>query len=281
MTRRKTNEEYIKELYKKHKGLIISLEEYKTSKIKILHSCRVCEHTWSALPDNIISKSSGCPKCAGNAKRSIDSYRKELYDLKGDSYTCLSIEYKGSDTPIEHKHNICGYIYNVAPYKILKEKTNCPKCAGNQPRSQETYVSLIKDMEFELIGVYTSGKTKTIHKHKICGYEWEVIPENIIYGQGCPNCARSPSTNVYCVYLQDLDLYKIGITNDVNRRLDELGYSNRLIWVESYDSEFKARNREKILLDKVKDFMYNSGMLKSGNTETFRLDKEWKYYGNL
>ena len=218
-------------------------------------------------------------------KKTIESYKHDLLNIRGPDYVCTSLSFINVGTPIAHKHK-CGYEWAVTPSHLLYDKTNCPKCAGTLTKTHQEYLEQIKNKDFIVLETYISGKVKILHKHIVCGYEWSIRPENIIYGQSCPNCIREASNLVYLIKILDIEnLYKIGITNNITRRQKELGVLNELLWVETYDTEEEARHREKILLDKVKDSMYNSGVLKSGNTETFIIEdiewlqKEWKYYG--
>lgn len=59
---------------------------------------------------------------------------------------------------------------------------------------KQKFISRLKELkndEYELIGDYTTVRTKTVFKHKLCGYEWETVPHNLMNAKGtlgCPNC---------------------------------------------------------------------------------------------
>ena len=42
----------------------------------------------------------------------------------------------------------------------------------------------------EVIGQYVGARIKIKHRCKICGYEWETMPNCILNGGGCPECAK-------------------------------------------------------------------------------------------
>jgi hypothetical protein len=42
--------------------------------------------------------------------------------------------------------------------------------------------------EFEILDRYVSNKTRIKVRHKICGYEWEPLPMNLMKDAGCPVC---------------------------------------------------------------------------------------------
>lgn len=49
----------------------------------------------------------------------------------------------------------------------------------------------MKAPDYECLGEYVGSKVKTLHRHKICGYEWDVIPNRLLTGGGCPHCKKN------------------------------------------------------------------------------------------
>ena len=174
-------------------------------------------------------------------------------------------KYKGALTKILHRNTKCGHEWSCTPNSILKG-TNCPTCSKNRKITLEEYKKYAADRGFAITD-YKSTKVKLRHTH-VCGYVWEVAPEKIRMGRSCPGCStRAKSTNVYLIYFPSLELYKVGMSSDVNRRISKLGIPCNLIWIESYATEEEARLREKEVLSKVE--LFDTGLLKDGNTETF------------
>ena len=58
----KSHNDFIKELQNINDNIIV-LGEYINSKEGILCKCKECDYEWSPIPDNLLSKHSGCPKC--------------------------------------------------------------------------------------------------------------------------------------------------------------------------------------------------------------------------
>ena len=54
-----------------------------------------------------------------------DYFVKCVYELVGDEYIFLE-EYKYSTIPLKVRHNKCGHIYYVAPYKFVSRGSRCP-----------------------------------------------------------------------------------------------------------------------------------------------------------
>lgn len=76
----KTTQYYTEEL----SNTVECLDEYINNKTPILHKCTICNNTWYANPNNILSKESGCPICAklaqsSKAENELVSFIKENY----------------------------------------------------------------------------------------------------------------------------------------------------------------------------------------------------------
>ena len=59
-------------------------------------------------------------------------------------------------------------------------------------KTHEEYVSDLSKVNpnIEIIGKYTKSKDKTSHRCKIDGFVWDVRPDQLLYGYGCPLCAK-------------------------------------------------------------------------------------------
>lgn len=75
------------------------------------------------------------------------------------------------------------------------------------------------------------------------------------------------SNIVYVVYFPGHFLYKVGITNNVERRIKEFGQSCVILKTEKCETPQEAAKLERHLLKSVT--LINTGYLNSGNTETF------------
>lgn len=52
--------------------------------------CMICNYSWKSRVDNVINKNSGCPKCAGNIKLSIEQIQQRL-DKRKDQLKVLMV----------------------------------------------------------------------------------------------------------------------------------------------------------------------------------------------
>lgn len=136
MAKRKTHEEFVKELNKVHgEGTYIPLEKYVNIRTKILVRHNKCGYEWSVIPYNLL-RGRGCPIC-GVEKSKIkqsktrEQFLQEIKEMYGDEYIILG-EYINANTKIKIRHNCekCHYHqYEVTPSNLL-QGNGCPVCSG-------------------------------------------------------------------------------------------------------------------------------------------------------
>lgn len=124
--RRMTPKEFEDKLKKISNGKIKALEKYKNSRTKIKFKCLECNHEWSSLPNNILSKRSSCPNCYGNIKKTTEQFKQEVYNIVKDEYTVIG-EYQGTNKKLLIRHNSCGNEWMITPSKFLLGR-RCPLC---------------------------------------------------------------------------------------------------------------------------------------------------------
>ena len=141
------------------------------------------------------------------------------------------------------------------------------------------YNEEIRAKGYICLSKYINRGTAILHKHILCGYEWKATPNDLLCSKTfCPNCSKSaykdhlPGT-LYFVNTS-IGVYKLGITNKTAReRLssDWNKFSMKVEWEITSDNGGLIRKTEKSLLQKYKNNLVNTGMLKSGNTETLNI----------
>lgn len=77
------------------------------------------------------------------------------------------------------------------------------KLSNSKTKTNEKFLSQLGN-EYEALEPYKGSHTKMKIRHKICGYEWEVMPYNKLYNSGCPACSCNASGNSR----QEDDLYE-------------------------------------------------------------------------
>ena len=130
MTRRKTHDEYVKEVSSINQNIEV-VGEYVNAKTKILHMCKIDGYEWYALPNSIIH-GHGCPKCSGKFKKTQDEYVQSVFEINQN--IDVIGKYVNNKTSILHKCKVDGYEWYAKPYNILNGR-GCPKC--NKSRGEK------------------------------------------------------------------------------------------------------------------------------------------------
>ena len=106
--------------------------------------------------------------------------------------------YVNSGTKIKCKCLICNTIWNPYPRDILREH-GCPTCShkrggSRRRKGHDDFISELAKVSPDIIveGKYCNSKTKVACRCKKCGYVWNPIPNSLLSGKGCPNCAGRP-----------------------------------------------------------------------------------------
>ena len=89
--RKKSNKQFKYEVNKLVGDEYTVLGEYINSDIKIKMKHNKCGYLYTIEPTNFL-QGTRCAKCAGNAKKTTEEFKKEVYELVGDEYT-VSVSY--------------------------------------------------------------------------------------------------------------------------------------------------------------------------------------------
>jgi hypothetical protein len=191
MPRRKTNEEFIKEVFDLVGSEYKFIEEYRNSntKITVLHIS--CDREYSVTPANFLS-GYRCPHCSKEKREvSYDELKKRVIEIHGDIYDFLS-EYRKLDVHIEIRHKHCGYSWETLPSSLIdkrKKEVVCPNCNDRIKITTEELRNRINRTtdEYELIGEYTSKKKIVLHHHK-CNEKFTANAHDFLRNPRCPVC---------------------------------------------------------------------------------------------
>lgn len=241
--KRKTHEQFIKEVYDLVGDEYTILGQYVNNKTKILirHNCEECEkYEFYMTPDAFVNKGSRCRKCS-NRSASLKNSKpheqavREIMKVLGDEYEVLS-KYKNSNTKLKIKHNACGNIYEATFHTILKGR-GCPKCRQEQKfkiktKSHEDFIRKVKEKfgdEFEILEEYKGRRVPIKIQHKTCGHTRSVTPDVFMRSVvGCPKCAieyrsqkRITKFNVFLEQLKDIYGDEIYIYEDTYKDMNK------------------------------------------------------------
>lgn len=190
MSKRKTDKEFRTEIDKIFNGNVELLSDYTGNKNKVLVRFKDCGHTQEKIPTKLLS-GQGCGLCRGKAiskSKTAKDFESKLKSKNID--VTLLEEYKGVKTKIKVKNNKCNHTYSVAPSNLLSG-SGCPICHGF--RDTKMFKDLINQKypnEYLVKGEYINNRIPILVQHK-CGYEWNVIPKDLIRDIRCPKCITS------------------------------------------------------------------------------------------
>lgn len=102
------------------------LTEYENNrkKITVRHKCG---NIYKTTPNNLLSKKSGCPICAGNKKKTLEDFKRQVFELENGEYEVCG-EYFGTNSKILMYHNECKNYYETTPKHFIQGK-RCTVCA--------------------------------------------------------------------------------------------------------------------------------------------------------
>jgi hypothetical protein len=184
-----------------------------TTKVKIICS----EHgTFEQSPSNHtnIKRSSGCPKCVGKLKTTIDII-KDFVNIHNDKYDYSKVDYINGKTKVtiicpEHGD------FKQRPSDHITGK-GCKKCSGVYRPSNEEYITMCKNIHGDKYDYSLTYYVNNRIKVKIMCPEhgvFEQTPSNHTHSkhpQGCPNCngTLKPSTNSFVYKIKSIygDIY--------------------------------------------------------------------------
>lgn len=205
MPKKKTNEEFLKEIKTLYGESIEVLGEYDGNKKKILVKHTDCGHVELKAPVKMLFGKQGCGKCRGKAisKAKTKDTKKYKEDLLKNGITDIVVigEYTGVKNKILVKNKKCNHEYYANAGNILKG-SGCPICHGM--KNTKTFKKEIYSKypgEYDVLGEYVNNRTKIRVRHK-CGFEWDVVPKDLLRDIRCPKCISSKGELFVSDYLE-------------------------------------------------------------------------------
>lgn len=193
MTKKKTHEEFLAEVFELVGDEYRVIGRYTTTHSKVEIKCNTCNHVFSIQPSSFLS-GTRCPQCAikrrkEKNKKTHKQFVKEVFELVGDEYTVIG-RYVNLKLKLAMKHNTCKHVWETIPSNFLKGH-GCNKCANNIKKSHEQYVQEVYGKvgeEYTVVGNYVNSFTKIDIRHNTCGKTNSIFPPNILKGSRCRHC---------------------------------------------------------------------------------------------
>ncbi len=189
MPKKKTHDEYIKEVYNVFGDEYTILGEYVNSNTKIKIKHNVCGNEYKQIAGSILTGRK-CPYCFGTHKKTTQQFKDELEKLRPNEFDVLG-EYVNAHIPILVKHKVCDSKYEIAPHSLLRGSC-CRYCSHTYIRTEEDFKNELKTIagdEYNLISPFVNMGTKVVLRHNVCGSEWSIKPTYFTScGGRCPKC---------------------------------------------------------------------------------------------
>nr|DAJ39017.1 MAG TPA: restriction enzyme [Caudoviricetes sp.] len=133
MSRKKTHQEFIKEMQIKHPNLTI-LSEYYNAHTRIKYKCNKCGLVWNATASKL-SLGRGCPQCAGNKLKSHNEFITQVKKINPN--IDVTSQYVSTSRKVSFKCKVCGYEWLTRPGSILRGK-GCYWCGKKNMGQKRT-----------------------------------------------------------------------------------------------------------------------------------------------
>lgn len=221
-----------------------SLVKYVRSADKVTIVCKT-HGPWDQTANSHIM-GNGCPRCfndnvRGKSRALEESVVFEEILAANPNILLDRAKYKTSNDKMVVGCSVHGY-WEAYPSNLLRGH-GCLKCAGKALKTTKEFIEEARQTHGTRYSYekteYTGADNKLIVTCKVHGDFLQPAKKHSS-GQGCPECAGKVFGVLYLLKLSD-NVYKIGITNNLNKRLGEikLGLPSQysLELVDSWDIE--------------------------------------------
>ena len=275
------------------KGNILVLGKYVNTKTKIEVECKKCSYIWLSNPYTLL-KGHGCPKCAGNLKKTKEDVEKEICSLVGNEYSIIG-DYVNTHTKVLFRHNSCGNEFLMSPKAFITQRQRCPnerykKSSNTNSEKQGKPTiknALLKDIctkeNYEIIKGYNRASEKLELLHKECGEILRIRPYSFIeLGNRCRCKSRSKGEEVINSWLTTNNfIFKEQYTFDKCRGKEKklpfdfavFDKNNNLLFLIEYDGtqHFSAKFGEESFKAQQKNDDLKNTFCKDNNISLIRI----------
>lgn len=189
--KRKTHEEFLKEVYNQVGEEYTVKDIYININKHLLMRHEICGYEWEVTPANFLRNKSRCPLCNGKIKVTTTKFIKKLEDKYFGNVKLIS-DFTGLKNNITVKFIDCGHEHTTKAVNFLYKSNNgCNICNTNAKKTTEQFkqevFQLVND-EYTVLGEYNGSHIKILIRHNICNHEYNVDPAEFLSGKRCPKC---------------------------------------------------------------------------------------------
>ena len=216
--KKKRDQEKRKRCKEKGYRLIFIYTEYKNDRLPFEEDCHVFEASlgnsnWIETKSCVVNILQEFGVNPNNnqweiiRKKAIESSRRKTHEEYVSELLSINPDikvignYVDSSTKIEHECLKCKNKWDAIPSSVLMGH-GCPTCAkrrsGKQKRkTHEQFIVELnkKNPRVKVLGEYTNNKKKLLCECLDCGNVWNITPQSLLKGCGCPQCGRKRVAN--------------------------------------------------------------------------------------
>lgn len=198
-------------------------------------------------------------------------YIQKFIQIHGDTYDYSQVEFRDTATKIRIICKVHG-VFLQRPDTHLKG-SGCPKCSGKHKKSTKECIQEFNKIhgstyDYSLV-YYTNTYTKVKIICKVHGV-FEQTPDNHLRAHGCPKCGKHNQNTLYVLKCTNTGLHKIGITNNLGKRMSSIGGNLEHIYHITTEN---PRDLEKYLHQRYQNYSVFNPHVNNGGTEFFQLSE--------
>lgn len=190
MPKKKTNDDFIKEINNLVGDEYIFIDDYINNSTKISCKHNKCGYIWKITPNNFISNKNRCPKC-NHVKSKKENAKNKLKDILNKKFNIIEIPNSNKDKVLLQCKK-CNYIFKREFQHILSNKSNisCPNCSYNSTNDKKEYIKnnldkIINNIDNEYILItnkneYINCKQLLKIKHLKCNHILKISYDSFI-----------------------------------------------------------------------------------------------------
>lgn len=195
--------EIASEWYQPRNGAITPFMLLPRSNASYYWKCKDCGYIYPSVVSNRTA-GHGCPKCAGQLRRTAEQFADEIGTINPDIEVISS--FQNTDSKITIRCKKCGAI-DVLNARSLLNGAGCKQCNytklhNDRVMSSAEFINRVHGInpDIEISGEYINAAKRIACRCRKCGYSWKPVAGSILYqSTGCPRCAGIAKKRVLCV----------------------------------------------------------------------------------
>lgn len=240
--------------------------QYINSKTKVEIVCK--QHgAFYQTPNNHL-KGAGCQTCQGNKTKDTNQCIEDFIKVQGGRYNYSKVLYINRYTKVEIVCREHGSFLQRPADHLNGQR--CPKCQDITKTTQQCVEDFKKvhDDTYDYSKVlYINSYTKVEIICKEHGAFYQ-RPDSHLAGAGCHKCQAHNQDTLYILKCLDTGLIKIGITNNLTKRISTIGGSLEYVYHVTIEN---PRDLERDLHKRYQKYNKFNPTVKNGGTEFFDL----------